>query len=64
VSGLLYRFEEVEMLAENIRKIFTDDQLAIRLSEGGIDAAGKRHDYKANFEKTLQVYREVNKRAL
>ena len=60
VSGLLYRFEEVEMLAESIRRVFTDDRLALRLSADGIEAAGKRHDRKANLEKTLQIYREIN----
>lgn len=63
VSGLLYRFEEIEMLAENIRRIFTDDRLAARLSEGGIGAADKRHDCRSNLEKTLQIYREVNNKS-
>lgn len=58
-TGLLYRFEEVEMLAENIRRVFTDDQLAMYLSSNAIAAAQLRHDRKANLERTLEIYREV-----
>ncbi len=59
-SGLLYRFEEFEMLTEHIRRLFTDDQLAMRLSTGGIRVAEGRHDRKVNFEKTVQIYQEIN----
>jgi glycosyltransferase involved in cell wall biosynthesis len=58
-TGLLYRFEEVEMLAENIRKIFTDDEFAKRLSIGGIEVASKRHDQRVNLEQTLQIYKDI-----
>ncbi len=41
-SGLLYRFEEFEMLAYNIKRIFEDDDLALTLSVGGkVAASGK-----------------------
>jgi glycosyltransferase involved in cell wall biosynthesis len=58
-SGLLYRFEEVEMLAENIRKIFTNDLLAIQLSKNGIHAAAKRHNRQINLKQTLSIYNKV-----
>ncbi len=61
VSGLMYRFEEVEMLAENIRKVFLDNDLAIRLSLGGIEAAGKRHFQDTNLEHTLEIYRKLGR---
>lgn len=60
-SGLLYRFEEVEMLAENIKKIFTDESLANNLSLNGIKAAEKRHDLVQNFERTIEIYKKVIK---
>ena len=59
-SGLLYRFEEVEMLAENIRRIFTNNILALRLSKNGSNAAGIRHDRQLNLEQTLCIYHKVS----
>lgn len=59
-SGLLYRFEEVEMLAENIRKVFTNDVLAIQLSKNGILAAEKRHNRQINLEQTISIYNKVS----
>jgi glycosyltransferase involved in cell wall biosynthesis len=58
-TGLLFRFEEVEMLAESIRRIFTDDQLALRLSKGGIKAAAKWHNRNESLGKTIQIYHEI-----
>lgn len=58
-SGLLYRFEEVEMLAENIRRIFTNNQLAVHLSQNGIDVAEKRHNRQINLDQTVRIYNEV-----
>lgn len=58
-TGLFYRFEEIEMLAECIRSIFEDDQLALKLSNNGITVAEKRHNPKANLERTLEVYRII-----
>lgn len=55
-TGLLYRFEEVEMLAENIRTVFTDDDLAVRLSLNGIVTAEQRHDRQTNLLQTLRCY--------
>jgi glycosyltransferase involved in cell wall biosynthesis len=55
-SGLLYGFEEVEMLAENLRKIFTDDELSRRLSLAGINAAGKRHNRTQNLNCLIKIY--------
>jgi len=58
-TGLLYRFEEVEMLAENIRKVFTSDELAIKLSKNGIQAAEKRHNRQINLGQTINIYNSV-----
>jgi glycosyltransferase involved in cell wall biosynthesis len=60
VSGLMYRFEEYEMLAENIRLIFSDDSLAVRLSENGIASASKRHDREINLKRTIDIYNLIN----
>jgi len=58
-SGLLYRFEEIEMLAYNIKRIFEDDCLAMRLSRGGKIAATERHDREKNSEKTISIYKKI-----
>lgn len=58
-SGLLYRFEEVEMLAENIRMVFTNNKLAVQLSQNGINAAEKRHNRQINLDQTIRIYNEV-----
>lgn len=60
-TGLLYRFEEVEMLAEHIRRIFTDTTLTMDLSENGIKAAKKRHHQKENLNRMIEIYRLVGK---
>jgi L-malate glycosyltransferase len=59
-SGLLYRFEEVEMLAENIREIFTNDNLAVRLSINGTKAAEKRHNIQINVGEMIKIYNKVS----
>jgi len=58
-TGLLYRFEEIEMLAENIRRVFTDDQLAERLSKQEILAAEHRHHRVINRNRTIDIYRQI-----
>ena len=58
-NGLLYRFEEIEMLAQLINELFTNNKLAIKLSEGGIKSALKRHDRTVNMQRTLDIYKNI-----
>jgi L-malate glycosyltransferase len=58
-SGLLYRFEEVEMLAENIRQVFTNNILANHLSKNAIHNAEIRHNTSLNIKRTLEIYEKV-----
>lgn len=58
-TGLLYRFEEVEMLADNIRRIFNDDDFALKLSATGIRVAEQRHDRKTVISKILEIYYKI-----
>lgn len=58
-TGLLYRFEEFEMLAENIKKIFIDNRFAKKISVQGIAAAEKRHDRNVNCDQILRIYRDI-----
>jgi len=59
-TGLLYRFEEVEMLTLHIRKLFTDTDLALSLSANGIRAAESRHNRQNNLAHTLDIYRKLS----
>jgi L-malate glycosyltransferase len=58
-TGLLYRFEEVEILAHSIRRIFEDNVLALKLSEEGKIVASERHDRIKNTENMISIYKKV-----
>lgn len=60
-NGLLYRFEEVEMLAEEVCRIFSDNGLAMRFSASGREAAHKRHSRTANAQNLIDIYSNVCK---
>ena len=60
VTGLLYRFEETEMLAAAICRVFADDELAKRLSENGSVAAHKRHDGIVNATRMIEIYNTIS----
>lgn len=55
-TGLLYRFEEIEMLAENIRNLFVNKTLSLTLSKNGITTAEKRHNQAKNLQQLIQIY--------
>lgn len=59
VSGLLYRFEEIEMLASAIRKIFNDDNLALKISLNGQKEAELRHNKQINKENMIKIYNKL-----
>ena len=58
-DGFLYRFESSHMLAQRIRDIFTNDALAMRISQGAIESATKRHDRQSNLNATLEMYHNI-----
>ena len=58
-TGLLYRFEETEMLAAAICRIFGNDDLAGKLSKNGIEVARERHDGITNANRTMEIYTEI-----
>lgn len=55
-TGRLYRFEEIEMLAQIIREMFTKDSLAIKISKKGIIAAEERHNLLTNLQQLKCIY--------
>jgi glycosyltransferase involved in cell wall biosynthesis len=58
-TGLLYRFEEVEMLAQSVCQIFLDDMLAFRLSESSKRVAAIRHDKLINSKSLNEIYEAI-----
>lgn len=58
-TGYTYRFEEYEMLAQYIRRILLDDQLASRLSSNERAEAFKRHDREFIVDKLINVYKSI-----
>lgn len=59
ITGLIYRFEEVEMLAEKISFIFNDSSFASQLSEKSIIFANSRHDKRVNLETLISIYKQI-----
>lgn len=55
-TGLLYRFEEIEMLAKNICDVFDNDDLAETLSANEQISALKRHSLTEIEESILNIY--------
>jgi Glycosyltransferase len=60
-TGLLYRFEEIEMLSKAVCDIFNDSDLAQSLSLNGQMAAFKRHSTLENKKTMISIYNAVIK---
>ncbi len=58
-TGLLYRYEEVEMLAASICKIFSNDKLSVQISENSRMIASKRHNKEANAFALFNIYSKI-----
>lgn len=59
-TGLLYRFEEFEMLAFYICEIFKDDKFALKLSYNGRKIALTRHNKENNINNLTNMYKTIN----
>ncbi|MFI3240727.1 MAG: glycosyltransferase [Bacteroidales bacterium] len=57
---LLYRFEEIEMLADKICTIFR--QTVWPHAERSIEVAKSRHDGDTNRDRLLEIYKNINKK--
>ncbi|MDC6366865.1 MULTISPECIES: glycosyltransferase family 4 protein [Flavobacteriaceae] len=58
-TGLLYRFEEVEQLAEHIRTLFVNTNLAIEIGSNGKKKAVERHDKETIVNQTMNIYQSI-----
>lgn len=60
VSGFMYRFEEVEMLASAIDKVFSMNKNDLtKLSENERITASKRHDKKVIAQQMMDTYAKI-----
>lgn len=60
-TGILYRFEEYEMLAQHIMEIFRNKELADRLSKEERAVALERHNAEKNTRYTYEIYKQILK---
>jgi len=58
-SALFYRNDDPALLAWNLKRVFDDDQLALRLSENGRKRALITHDPKKNAEQLIANYKDI-----
>ena len=58
-EALLYRNDDSALLAWNIKRIFDNDALALKLSEQGRKKALITHDAKQNAEQLISVYKDI-----
>jgi len=58
-TGLLYRFEEVEMLAKQVCRIFSEKKLSEQLSSEGQKIAQLRHDPDSIVNDIISIYDKV-----
>ena len=58
-TGLLYRFEEYEMLAKKINDVFGDDRLAESLSIKEREQARDRHNREVIVKNMLEIYNSI-----
>ena len=61
-TGLLYRFEEHEMLAHAVCRIFSENELADKLSKKGKMEATNRHNQLINAQRIYSIYQDVCKK--
>ena len=60
-NGLLYRFEEYEVLAGWIERLFEDSNLAESLSYNARRSMEQLHDHKQLADKIIKIYEAIIK---
>lgn len=58
-SALFYRNDDPALLAWNVKRIFDDDDLALRLSANGRKRAAVTHDADTNARTLYNIYQEI-----
>jgi glycosyltransferase involved in cell wall biosynthesis len=58
-TGLLYQFEEIELLVQYIRQIIIEPKLVKYISINEIKTAEERHNYNSNLNQTISIYNNI-----
>lgn len=58
-NGFLYRFEEYEIMARYIKRLFEEDELAVRVSETGRVDMLKLHGNMNVFDTMVEIYKDI-----
>lgn len=58
-DALFYRNDDPALLAWNLKRVFDDDSLALKLSQNGRKRALVTHDPKANAEQLIANYKDI-----
>lgn len=61
-EGYLYPFNDYTMMAEYIKNIFENDDLAKELGTNAHIHASKTHDIETNYKKMLEIYNNIVKK--
>lgn len=58
-NGFLYRFEEYEIMARYIKKLFEEDELAVKVSKAGRTDMLKLHSNTNVFNTIVEIYKDI-----
>lgn len=58
-TGYLYRFEEIEMMAQRVMELFASDVLS-KFSASEIEVAMARHDKSTNANRLIEIYKRFS----
>ena len=58
-NGFLYRFEEYDILASYVSKLFEDDEMALKISANARKSAADLHSEKDIYETTIKIYDSI-----
>ena len=58
-TGLLYPFEDIELLAYNIYRLFSNDELAKFISNNSIKLSENRHNREHITSNMISIYNQV-----
>ena len=59
-NAFLYRFEEYDIMASYIQKLFENDELALKISEKARATSNTLHSEKDIYETTIKIYHSVS----
>ena len=58
-TGIMYRFEEYEMLAHHIIEVFKNKEVASKIGKEARIVALERHNAEKNTNKTFEIYNKI-----